>query len=440
MDAQDAQELTIVGADGTPHIFPAGVDPEKAAAVVREHDDFEKRGPMVRSRTGQMYRPAATEDSGGKEFVQGAVDAVKAAANPMTYVRAAKGFAEHPVDTAIDAVKMPFRIAGGLVTDPAYTLGGVTAGALTSHVVPASLPKAARLAGNAAEQIADKGSWPIRMVGSHQLGSGNPLGLVTMAVPEALKTVGGKLKAFGGADEAASVESALQRSGARNIETGPIKDLGIRIAPPTDAATTRVPMAHGEPAPITPEMRAQMEFDAARAPGGLLNRLVAKEDRPAIRPTGKAATDLAEGRTVNAAPPVGPASTLQDLARKNGTGIDQEADLAAQQLAAENERRLTNRNTRVPVSEGIPASKSKSAMSATPGLTRNDLSEVGLNPDLNYKNLTPDMLEKIRSNRAARHATNYGNAQADKAVRGMQNAVPMTHTGAFEQALLDRLR
>jgi hypothetical protein len=464
-DAQDAQELTIVGADGTPHIFPAGVDPEKAAAVVREHDDFEKRGPRVRSRTGQMYRPPSMDQDGTKEFIQGGIDAVKSTIDPRTYINMAKDVWNQPVsETAMDVVKMPFKIAGGLITDPAYTLGATTAGSIASHAIPASLPKAAKLAGTVAEQVADKGGWPIRMVGSHMLGAGNPAGVAMMAVPDALKAVGGKLKAMdGGVSAAAAAKEAdilLQRGGgttnvAPSIRVSPPKDYyDVAKANAAEAAQNRAAISDRGPGGLLERVRTKEDVLADRAarpslrerfPNGLpINGPEPMAPVPSHAPTvdtstmGKAAQDLALGK--RPAPPVGPASTLQDLGRKVGTGIDFDQEVLKQQMQTENAARLANRNTKVPVAEGIPPSKSKSAMSKTPGLTRNDLTEVGLNPDLNYKDLTPDLLEKIRTNRASRHATNYGNAQADKAVRQMQDAVPMTHMGAFEQALLERLR
>lgn len=56
--------------------------------------------------------------------------------------------------------------------------------------------------------------------------------------------------------------------------------------PRSTESTARVPMMHGEPSTITDAMRAQMAMDAERAPGGVLERLVRKEDvvpRPSLR-------------------------------------------------------------------------------------------------------------------------------------------------------------
>jgi hypothetical protein len=492
----EQQEIVILGSDGTEHVFPAGMDPQKAAAIVRQHEGGASAAtPVGKNEPGMGTDPIANminrvspgtgdflEGAGqgfrdytsgvvkgfSKNVIPGVIEGAKQTIRlPYTLTKAgvdtvkgAYNFSQDPAGTTHDAVgamsTIPGKIRDGVsaaidkgVRDPegyggdmGSLYGTAVAGMGAAKAVPLLPKPIARTVGAAVEKVGNKAALASQIVGAHQVASGNPMGLVSIGLPVVLSKSGQKLQEFG-ADPEAEAAAMLERSGARNIDTGPVKDLGIRLAPPAPGGpitSQRVPYGHGEPPPITNADRIDGAFNAARLPGGELERLVAKADRPVVRPTGKAATDLAEGRTVNTAPPVGPKSTLQDLARKNGTGIDQEADLAAQQLAAENERRLTNRNSRVPVSEGIPASKSKSAMSATPGLTRNDLSEVGLNPDLNYKNLTPDMLEKIRTNRAARHMTNYGNAQADKAVRKMQDAVPMTHVGTFEQALLDRLR
>lgn len=71
---------------------------------------------------------------------------------------------------------------------------------------------------------------------------------------------------------------------------------------------------------------------------------------------------------------------------------------------------LLSRTPQVPAAE-VPASKSRRAMSATPGLTRSDVEGVGLNPDLPIKKLTPELVAQIKANRASRasgHRTNAG--------------------------------
>jgi hypothetical protein len=150
--------------------------------------------------------------------------------------------------------------------------------------------------------------------------------------------------------------------------------------------------------------------------------------------------DVAAGKPAPA-PVVGPSSTVQDLARKLGGGLDEEAAALKLQLDMENAARLANRNTRVPPMKistkdaGI-ASKSRGAKSGTPGLTRADLESVGLNPDLNYTGMAPDVIARIKAARAGRHTTHYANAQADKAYRGVKNDT----LTALEQSLLERMK
>jgi hypothetical protein len=55
----------------------------------------------------------------------------------------------------------------------------------------------ARGAGRLMNTIGKEAKWPLRMVGAHQLGSGNPMGVLTMAAPEALKKQGGALERWG---------------------------------------------------------------------------------------------------------------------------------------------------------------------------------------------------------------------------------------------------
>jgi hypothetical protein len=74
-----------------------------------------------------------------------------------------------------------------------------------------------RGAGTMMKTVGEKGGWPIRMMGAHQLGSGNLLGAAVLAVPEILKSAGTKLRSMGGAD----LETALP-SGTREIPMGKV--------------------------------------------------------------------------------------------------------------------------------------------------------------------------------------------------------------------------
>ncbi len=59
--------------------------------------------------------------------------------------------------------------------------------------------------------------------------------------------------------------------------------------------------------------------------------------------------------------------------------------------------------------------RSKSQMSATPGYSKRDLSDVGLNPSLKYKDFDPTVHAQILANRASRASKYYGDALNAKA-------------------------
>lgn len=80
--------------------------------------------PMTRSRTGALY--AAPTESGLNEFASGVVDSL----NPMNVVRLARSAWSNPTDTAVEVgknlVMAPIRMAGGMLNEPAKTLGQAT--------------------------------------------------------------------------------------------------------------------------------------------------------------------------------------------------------------------------------------------------------------------------------------------------------------------------
>ncbi len=414
MAEQDAQGLVIVGSDGTEHEFPAGMDPQKAAAVVREQEATAKSGPLVRSRTGQMYRHPTEPIS--KDVVDGALSAV----NPMSYVDMAKtALTQNPARTAMDAaeglIKMPFRIAGGLVTEPAKTLGALTAGTVAGEAIPIAPRPIARGLGKALEAAGTKAEWPMQVAASHQILSGNPGGLAVMAIPPVLRKVGRGLKSLGtSAEQLKSEADILLQRGA------PAPTPSIRVTPPASdfykvaqenaaeaAAAKGGAVAGGPPVgwpanvPYKPEMLGPIQ---PLRNGPKVTTLGGGPAPAGIRVMGKAATDLAEGKVPVASKAPMPSDVRMDeLAGKLGGQPAVDAP----------------KPTRIPTQEAIPASKSKGPMSATPGLTKSDLEAVGLNPTLNYKDLTPDLIAKIKSMRSSRHGTHYANAATDKGLRSI---------------------
>lgn len=492
----EQQEIVIVGSDGTEHVFPAGMDPQKAAAVVRQHEAEQAPKPVSSHEAGMGHDPLAnainrlspgTGDylegaaqglrdgvvSGAKGFVKGLVPGVIEGAKqtirlPLTVAQASLGAAKgaynlatDPGATAHGAVDSMMAIPGkvkegvsaavqkagvdpeGFGNDVGRLTGASEVGVLTSKLAPMAPKPIARKIGAITEQVGTKGAWPIRMIGAHQLGSGNPMGIATMAMPEMLQKSGQMLQDFG-ADQAILAKEAdilTQRGGAKtprpSIRTSPPKDY-YDVAKTNAAESTGGAAASSAEAEAVAQLRAAgvSEESIARAvKSGAVTNARPVDKAPVLGPvagservkaTGKAATDLALGKRPSA--PTGPESTLQDLAVKKGTGVDFDGAVVKQQMEVENAARLQNRNTRVPVSEGIPASKSKSPMSATPGLSEADVKALGLNPKLPIKDLTPEALETLKKARAGRHANFYEGAKMDKNYKNM-----------FEAALADRM-
>jgi hypothetical protein len=454
----DTEGLIIVGSDGTEHEFPTGMDPQKAAAVVREQEAFAKQGPMLRSRTGQMYRPPA--ESGNKEFIEGATGAL----NPMNLVRGAKALYNDPLgtakDVAVGVATAPYNLVKGMINEPAHTLGALTGGMIAGHVVPTAPKVIARNLGKTLVTAGTKAEWPMQVAASHQILSGNPAGLAVMAVPPILRKTGNVLKTWGTSAETLKAEAdmLLQRGGTAAPKQG------VRVNGPApkdyykvaqeNAAEARAAKAGGgsvdpngppagwpvgvpyDPSKLGPIQPLRKGPALTTLGGGPAPKPAAPP--PSVRPLGKAASDLVDGTNPAPRPPVGPQSIMDEMTQRNGNGVSPAAMEADAVLAGENARRVATgdvgggpaaraavlapeapRPARVVTQEGIPASKSKSPMSNTPGLTRADLEAAGMNPDLNYKNLTPEKIAQIKANRSSRHGTHYANARTDKGLKSL---------------------
>jgi hypothetical protein len=77
------------------------------------------------------------------------------------------------------------------------------------------------------------------------------------------------------------------------------------------------------------------------------------------------------------------------------------------------------RPAQVDVAGNVTPSRSRREMSATPGLTKSDVQDLGLNPDLPIKKLTPDLITRIMRNRAQRAALYRSDAAYKKSVDAM---------------------
>lgn len=163
-----------------------------------------------------------------KELVATGIGGVNLATDPVGTLAAAS----EKVKAMPEAVQKAFQSAVELAgKDPEAFGRGVAditaqagVGVATTRAVPMMPKPIAQRIGNVMEQVGTKGAWPIRMMGAHQLGSGNPMGLLTMSAPEAFKSAGDKMLKFAGVDRVKTLPS-----GARELDLGDVKSPAIRV-------------------------------------------------------------------------------------------------------------------------------------------------------------------------------------------------------------------
>lgn len=103
--------------------YRAKLTPEERGRLsALQRGDQQPQG-QVRSRTGQMYTPPT--DSGSGDFLAGAAANV----DPRTYLAVGQKALSDPMGLVKDVAMSPVRIIGGLITEPAKTLGGLTGAA-----------------------------------------------------------------------------------------------------------------------------------------------------------------------------------------------------------------------------------------------------------------------------------------------------------------------
>lgn len=104
------QEVVIVGPDGTEHVFPAGFDPRRAAAIVRNNGS-----------SALPSKPVSAEDF---------TDPAPSSGWPAKLGDFARGFAKSAAHTALDLgeaaghLRNPFNPAGGTLSEAVDTLYG----------------------------------------------------------------------------------------------------------------------------------------------------------------------------------------------------------------------------------------------------------------------------------------------------------------------------
>lgn len=458
---------------------------------------------------------------GGANLV---TDPVKTLTEAYEAVKGIPGKGGEMLQQALDlAQKDPeaFGKAVGEVT------GGTAAGIALAGAAPLAPKPIARGAGRLMETVGKEGKWPIRMMGAHQLGSGNPMGIATMMLPDALRTGGAKLTEFGtsGAPKPPTpaairtqdrlqdqFETALSKKNVRMdvaaekaaqdaATAADIARARQGLEPETTFAETVSTDIPGGRSSMTTRFKPAEAATEAAAGGDPLvaemlkrglnpNRVVSSAPAPAgSRPTAFSSVSnspIAASPAAASTAPVGGYSASAELStpsaqeaverlagqarpvfqnleqqgafsgpRTNRVGVEAPvsriSDITSEGVAAARpgelpapgltigsmpgptgaprsrslgpiEQQMLKRE-KVPSSK-IPASRSSREMSATPGLSREDALAIGLNPDLKITGLTPEAIELLLAERAARSGAYRTNAGLD--------------SGAMMRALLER--
>jgi len=110
-------------------------------------------------------------------------DPVKTLSDAYEAVKTIPGKSTEMLKQGLDLAKKDPQAFGRAVGE---VTGATEAGIGMASAAPLTPGPVGRMIGNTMEQVGTKGKWPIRMMGAHQLGSGNPMGIATMALPEGL--------------------------------------------------------------------------------------------------------------------------------------------------------------------------------------------------------------------------------------------------------------
>lgn len=432
-------------------------------------------------------------------------DPVKTLSDAYEAVKGTPGKASEMLSQALDLAKKDPEAFGRQVGE---LTGATEVGVVGSKALPLAPKPVARVVGNTMESIGRQGKWPIRMMGAHQLGSGNPMGIATMMLPEGLQKSGAAIRAYGGQTVAPDVASKLESqfgdamakknttfadqqaagiksgairppNGTRNVDLAPTPGKPpIQAQSATAPATERVPYGAS---PVAPSKAAAAEEEnatrlatvnaakeglekgapvvrestSATAPGG--TRVSASSTYKTPEPSVEdqlAALKAKGAKMAPASTPVGP-SLDERMARTKTAGGKSatlaDADTSTDELEALIDGihgpdaptvgngalpstgrpmldELMNRpaSTPSPSVEDLaaapkpqkipvpPTKSSRPMMSATPGLTVEDMKGLGLDPKIKLKAVTPDIIEKVKANRLAREKMHRTNAGLDK--------------------------
>lgn len=337
------QEVVIVGSDGTEHVFPAGMDPHRAAQVVRNHElKVKSEAPMKEPTTfGEGFHRKLENESvagGAVGFAEGApsgvVGAAKAIAHsPIDILNAmvstgegAKRLANDPAGTLSEALDSVKNMPGSVYSSIRDTLskyldlakknplefgravgnatGGIEAG-LVAGQGTRLLPKPlARTVGQGMATVGKKAEWPLWITGAHQLASGNPAGFATLGMPSLLKSTGTGLVHVGGGQtlaEVAAAEKAAARAAkvaATEAKTKAAAEKALSSAPlPSGARELDFGNVQGVPAGQLPAggMRVGAPAEAGVPVDTSVGWQGPSEGQPApYRPSAKAAVQAEE--------------------------------------------------------------------------------------------------------------------------------------------------
>lgn len=175
-----------------------------------------------------------------------------------------KGIPAAMAKTGDDMLTAGARDPEGLGRQIGEMTGGTMTGIAASAAVPLLPKPLMRGVGDTMEQMGVKGSWPIKMVGAHQIASGNPMGVLTMMAPAQLAKGGRALRIAG--TEAGAAAGSLEGQYLKlhqDIQTGNMATVESRLAALQDDLVKR----HAEarlPEQLAEVKKQQLQLDKLR--------------------------------------------------------------------------------------------------------------------------------------------------------------------------------
>lgn len=361
----------------------AELTPAQAYQAAKGHNDAQA---VVDKEQAARATPVTETPTAWSGFKEGAK------AGLSGYIR---GFVNSPLRAVTDTVSAIKNYTGGVVTDPTTgkvditprpaggglsdalhlassnpsafgeSLGNATGQAIVgeraAHYTPLAMPPIAAKVGPVVSAVGQKGGWPIRMVGAHMLGSGNPLGVPLIAAPEMLNAAGARLTEYGAGGSPQAIRAFR----------GP-------TAPPTDASAPVV----NAPAQASDVFERNWATMKPVSPAASLEQELTKRGVSA---------DAA--RKAYEVPPRAPMTITPPPPTPNVSAGGR----------GQVEQTLTNRSVTPRTSVGDMApSRTSGDMSATPGLSRNDVLALQMNPDIPIKSLRPYLVDQVLAARKAR--------------------------------------